>query len=186
MHNNSRKINRKYVCIFEVFVVSPSLFRHVYLKIFYQYLAVQKKKFAKSGRYTLFFYFCLTNLDSSLTQKCQVLRQIWIIVSFLSCTVRAGPFMMSSWKYPSLYVISVIHLNCFWNWSEQICQIFLFKGNILVTTWWKTQGLSLLLCSADNIGVVFKIILFCVCRIAEVVFKMLLFISSVLLGVHSK
>lgn len=97
MHNNSRKINRKYACIFEIFVVSPSLFRHAYLKNFYQYLAVQKKKFTKSGKYAHFLYFCLTNLDSSLTKKCQVLRRIWIIVSFLRVNCIAQSELGHSW-----------------------------------------------------------------------------------------
>lgn len=79
------------LCSFPFFVLNA------YLQKFCQCLAVLKKMFAKSGKYTIFFCFCLTDLDSSLIQKCQVLRQIGIIVSFLRVNCIAQSELDHSW-----------------------------------------------------------------------------------------
>lgn len=130
---------------------------------------------------TLFFCCGLTNLDSSLTQKCQMLRQIWIIVSFLRVNCIAQSKLGHSWCH-----LENAHLCVSFQWfiwtlfgigaNRFVRDFFLFKDSVLVTTWWKTQGLSLC-CFALKIiqKCVFKLYYFCLCWITEVIFKMFIF-----------
>lgn len=94
MHNNSRKINRKGAVLVQVLMACPFWFRLALSEKCLLVSECTKKMFAKSGESvlsTLLLCCALTSWDSWLTQKCQVLRQIWIIVSFLrvNCIAQA-------------------------------------------------------------------------------------------------
>lgn len=142
------------------FVKKEGEIAHSYLKKNYKFLAVLKKMFAKSGKCTLLFSFCLTNLDSSLTQKCQVLRQIWIIVSFLGTNCIAQSELGHSWCHLenahlcvsfqwfiwTLFGIETNRFVRFFTFQRQCSFYYLIKD---------TRSFSLLFCSAANIEVFF-------------------------------
>lgn len=162
MHNNRGKINRKYAWIFEVFIMSRSLCRHAYLKNFYQYLAVPKKCLPNQENIltTLFLCFCLTNLDSPLTQKCQVLRQIWMIVSFLRINCIAQSELGHSWCHLENAHLHVSFQRFIWTpfgiEANRFVRVFSFQRQCSCSYLMKdTRSFSVLLCSADNIEVVF-------------------------------
>lgn len=182
MRNNSRKINRKYA--FLKSLLFPLLCSDMLIwEIFISICQYRKRCLPNQENIlpTLFFCCGLTNLDSSLTQKCQVLRQIWIIVSFLRVNCIAQSELGHSWCH-----LENAHLCVSLQWF--IWTLFGIEANRFVRDFFSfqrqcscyylmknTRSFSVLLCSADNIEVFFKLYYFCVCRITEVIFKMFLF-----------